>query len=151
MLYHLLAYAGEAGVLGQVGDVAVHVAVDFDMFYHRGAVGLEPAIEVVEVLDAAYATGRGIEQLGGYGLGQRIVALFLVAGHQVIAFFGNHSVQLGNFVRAVLQVGVHSDDHVALGGGEARVQCRRFAVIAAEGDAAYMLGIGLAQTRDDLP
>ena len=35
-------------------DVAVHVAVDLDVLHHLAAVGFEAAVEVVEVVDAAY-------------------------------------------------------------------------------------------------
>ncbi len=65
MVHHLLADFLEAGVLGQVGDVAVHFAVDFDVLYHLVAIGLQSAVEVVQVFDARHVAGRGVEDLVG--------------------------------------------------------------------------------------
>jgi hypothetical protein len=92
VLHHFLAYAGKTGQFGQIGYVAVHVAVHFDMFHHIASVGFQPAVEVVQILYAAHTACRGIEQLGGHGLRQRVVALLLIARHQVVAVTGNHSV-----------------------------------------------------------
>ena len=88
-------------------------------------------------MDAADLAGGGVEQLGGDGLRQGVVALLFVARHEVVAIAGDHAVELGNLVGRVLKVGVHGDDHVALGAGEAGVEGGRLAVVAAEGDSFY--------------
>ena len=54
MVNHLFADAGKAGILGEIRNIAVHFAVDFDVFHHIAAIGFQSAVEVVEVLDAAH-------------------------------------------------------------------------------------------------
>ena len=114
MVYYLLAYLVETGILGQVGDETVHFAEHFNVLYHFEAVGLQTAVEIVQVVDAAYLAGRGIEEFGGDGLRQRVVTLLLVPGDEVVAVFLNHAVQFWNLVRRVLQVSIHGDDYIAL-------------------------------------
>ena len=115
----------------------MHVTIDLDVLDDLVAVGLEAAVEVVEVVDAADLAGGGVEQLGGDGLRQGVVALLFVARHEVVAVAGDHAVELGNLVGRVLEVGVHGDDHVALGACEAGVEGGRLAVVAAECDSFY--------------
>ncbi len=150
MLHHFLADAAEAGEFGKIGDVAVHVAVHLDVFHHLAAVGLQPAVEVVKVVYAAHTARRGVEKLGGYGLRQRVVALLLIAAHDVVAFLAYHAVEFRNLVRRILQVGVHGDNHVAFGAGEAHVQRRAFSIIASETHTAHGR-VGLGQTLYHLP
>ena len=59
-------------------------------------------------------------------------------------------VEVGYFIGAVLKVGIHCDDHVALGMGETHVEGGRFAVVAAELHSA-IAGILGVQLLDDLP
>ena len=84
MVYHFLSNFVEAGKFGQIGYVAVHVAIDFDVFHHLAAVCLEAAVEVVQVADAAYFPGCSVEEFGWYGFRQWVVAFFLVARHEVV-------------------------------------------------------------------
>lgn len=93
---------------------------------------------------------RGVEKLGGYGLRQRVVALLLIAAHDVVAFLAYHAVEFRNLVRRILQVGVHGDNHVAFGAGEAHVQRRAFSIIASETHTAHGR-VGLGQTLYHLP
>ena len=81
MVNDLLANLVKSGVLGQIGDVAMHLSIHLDVFHHVFAVGLESTVEVVQVLDTADFSCCGIEQLGGDGLRQRVVTFLLVAGH----------------------------------------------------------------------
>ena len=133
-----LAYPGESGVLGYVGDVAVHVPVDLYLFDHLTPVGLKTAVHVVQ-LQAGYLAGGEVVYLRGYVLGEGVVvADFLPAGHQVVAVLAYHAVELRNLVRAVLQVRVHGDDHVSGGLAEACLEGCRLAVVAAEAVGADM-------------
>ena len=150
MVHHLFGYLVEAGILGQIGHVAVHLAIDLDILYHLRAVGLEAAVEIVEVVDAADLACRGIEEFGGYRLGEGVVALLLIAGNEVVAVLDNHAIEFGDFIGRVLQVGIHGDDHAALAGLKATVQGGRLAVVATELDA--MNGrVGLREFLNDLP
>ena len=150
VVHHLLAYAVETGVLGEVGYVAVHLPVDLYVFHHVLAVSLQATVEVVQVVHPAYPSCRGVEELGGYGLRQRVVALLLVSRHEVVAVFGYHLVEAGYLVGRVLQVGVHGDDHVAAGFLEPAIEGGALAVIAAELYGVYVRVLG-RELLYDLP
>ena len=151
VLDDLLANPGETGVLGEVRDIAVHLAEHLDVLHHILPVRLQAAVHIMQ-LYARYAAGCGVEQLRRQILRQRIVvALLLPAAHQVKAVLGDHPVQFGNLVRRVLQVSVHRDDHIALRSLESAVQCGTLAVVPAEADAVHMLLVLLLQRTDDLP
>lgn len=47
---HLFSDFVETCILCQIGDVAVHLTVDFDVFHDINSVGLQAAVEVVQVL-----------------------------------------------------------------------------------------------------
>ncbi len=68
MVHYLFSDFREAGIFCQIGDVAWISTVYFDVLDHVPAIGFEPAIEVVEVVDAGYGTCCSIEKLGGDGL-----------------------------------------------------------------------------------
>ena len=74
----------------------------------------------------------------------------LPAAHQVKTVFGDHPVEFGHFVRVVLEVGVHGNDHLALGGAEALVQRWALAVVAAHSDPLHA-GVGLGESQDLRP
>ena len=76
---HLFAYPVETSVLCQIGNVAVHFAIDFYVLDNVHAVGFEAAIKVVEIGDAANLARRGVEEFRGDSLRQRVVALLLVS------------------------------------------------------------------------
>ena len=150
MVYHFLANLVETSILGQIGDIAVHLTIDLNILHHILAVGLETAVEVVQVLDAAHLAGGGVEQLRRQRLRQRVIALLLVAAHQVVLLFLHHTVQFRNLVGRVLQVGIHRDHHVALCFGKAAVEGRALAVVTAELDALHVFRLFL-QLCDDIP
>ena len=79
MVNNLLADFVESGVLGEIGYISVHFAVHLDVLYYILAVGLKSAVEVVQVFDAADFARRGVEELCGNGLRQRVVSLLLVS------------------------------------------------------------------------
>ena len=84
-------------------------------------------------VDTAHLAGRPVEEFGGYVLGYlAVVTLLLPSAYEVVAFFFYHAVELRHLVRAVLQVGIHGDDHIALCGGESGVKGGALAVVAAE-------------------
>lgn len=150
MVDYLLAYASEAGIFGEIRDVTMHVAVDLDVLDDLIAVGFESAVEVVEVLDAADTACRGIEQLGGYGLGEGVVTFLLPSADEVVAVLGDHAVEFRDLVRRVLKIGIHGDDHTSAGTGEACVERRGFAVVAAE-RYAVDAGVGGTELPDHVP
>lgn len=65
VVYYLLADLVKTGVLGQVGYVAVHLAVHLDILDHLATVSLEPAVEVVQVVHTANLAGGSVEELVG--------------------------------------------------------------------------------------
>ena len=67
MLHYLLANLVEARILGQVGYVAVHLSVHLDVLYDVSAVSLQTTVEVMQVLDAANFSCRGVEEFSGNG------------------------------------------------------------------------------------
>ena len=101
VVYRFFANLGESCVLGKIWNVAVHLAIYLDVLHHVAAIGLQSAVEVVQVVDAAHLACRGIEELGRDGLAQRVtlLAVLLVAGNQVVTFLGNHLVESRNFIR----------------------------------------------------
>ena len=149
----LLADACEACVLGQIGDVAMHLAIHLDVLYHFAAIGLESAVEVMQIVNAAHPACCGVEELCGDGLGQRVAltTVHLIAAHQVVTVLANHSVEFGNLVGRILQVGVHGDDHIAFGLGKAAIQSRALAIVAAELDATHHIGVFCAELLYHLP
>ena len=92
VVHHKLAYLGVSGVLGQVGDISVHIAIYLYALYNLVAVSLEPAVEVVQVLYARNLACRGVEQLGGQCFAQWVVSFLLVSADKVVAFLFYHSV-----------------------------------------------------------
>ena len=150
MVYHLLADLVEAGILGQIGDVTVHLTIHFDILHHGLAIGFQSTVEVVEVLDAADLTGCCVEEFRGQRLRNRVVALLLIAAHQIIALLLDHPIQLGNLIGRVLKVGIHRNDHVALGLFETTIQGRTLAVVTTELDALHTVRLG-CQVIDHLP
>ena len=132
MLHYLLANLVEARILGQVGYVAVHLSVHLDVLYDVSAVSLQTTVEVMQVLDAANLSCRGVEELSGNGFRYRVVAFLLISRYEVVFLLGDHAVKLWYLVGRVLQVSIHGYDHVSLGLLEAAVQGRALAVVAAE-------------------
>ena len=113
----LLADLAVAGVLRQVGDIAVHLTVDLDALDHLVLVGLQAAVHVME-LDAGDFAGRPVIQFRRKVLREFVVlAVLLPAGNDIVALLGNHPVEFRDLVGRVLQVRVHGDDgRTPLGG-----------------------------------
>ena len=94
-------------------------------------VSFQPAVEIVE-FDAGNASGGGIEEFARQRFAHRVETLLLPSGYQIVSFLPDHPVKLGDFIRRVLQVGVHGDDHVSLRGIKPAVQGCRLPVISSE-------------------
>ena len=62
MAYDFLANLLETGIFCQVGDIAMHFAVHFYVFYNIFAIGFQAAIEIVQVLYAGNLACRSVEQ-----------------------------------------------------------------------------------------
>ena len=151
MLNHLLANLAKSSLLGQVGDVAMHLTIYLNIFHYSLTIGFQTAVEIMQVLDATDFTSRSIEKLRGQRLRQRIVALLLVATHQVISLFLYHTVQVRNLVGRILKVGIHRDNHIALGLSETAIQSRTLAIVTAELDALHLIWVLLVQLTDNIP
>ena len=150
MLHHLLSDLVESGILGQIGDITVHLAIHLYILHYLLTVSLQTTIEVMQVLDTADLPCRGIEEFGGDGLGYRIVALLLVSGYQIITFNSNHIIECRDFIGRVLQIGIHGDDNITLCLFEAAIQGRTLTVVSSETDAFYLLVL-FAKLTDYLP
>jgi hypothetical protein len=97
----------------QDGDVAVHIAVQFNAFDYRMAVGFEATVEVMEP-DTRDTAGSPVIDFSGNGFGDRVMSFLLPTRHQVETLFPDHAVHFGYFVGAVLKVCIHGKDHVTL-------------------------------------
>ncbi len=104
-MYFFLADAPKARPLWEQRNVAVHLAIYFDAFYHIAAVGFQTTVEIVE-LDARKQPCNGIEKLGRNGFGERVVALKFPTRYHVEALFANHTAERRNLLGVVLQVGI---------------------------------------------
>ena len=56
--HHLFTYFGKPCIFCDVGDVAVHVTVDFDFFHYVASVGFESAVHVVQLQPGDLAGGE---------------------------------------------------------------------------------------------
>ena len=136
-MHHLLADAVKSRALGQIRNIAVHLAEHLDVLHYIMAISLQSAVEIMQITDAAHAPRRCIEEFRRQCLRQRVVAFLLISGHQIIMLFRNHTVELRNFIGRVLQVRIHRNHHITLCRGKATMQGRRLTVIAAELDTMY--------------
>lgn len=123
MVDWLLGYLGEALVLGQIRNVAVHLAIDLDALDDLVFVGLQPAVHVVE-FHPGYSPRRCVVELRRQILREFVVdPVLFPAGNYVPAFFGDHPVHLRNLLRRVLQVCVHGHYDPSPGLLETTVKC----------------------------
>src|SRR5688500_1390047 len=70
-----------------------------------------------------------IEKLGRDSFRQRIMSLLFPSRNHMIAVFHNHFVQRRDFIRAILQVCVHSNYNPALRSAKSGLECCRFSEI----------------------
>ena len=150
MVNHLLANLIEAGILGQIRDVTVHLTIHLDVLHHRLAIGLQTTVKVVQVLDAANLTGCRIEELRRQGLREGVIAFLLIATHQVVTILLDHTVQFGNLIRRILQISIHRDNHITLGLFETAIQGRTLTVVPAEFNTFHARRLAF-QVSNDLP
>ena len=131
-MYHLLPDVTKAIHLCNDRNVAMHLTIHLNILHHLVAIGLQATIEVVQ-FDARHPACSPIEELRGdifHQLG--VVTHLLPTRNKVVALFLNHLIEFRDFIGAVLQVGVHSDDHVAFHDLKALVQSRRLAIVSPE-------------------
>ena len=112
----------------------VKFAIEREAFESFRAVGLEAAVEIVE-LDAAQAADHQIEDPRGQGFVDGIVADAFPAGNHVAALM-QLCDESRDLLRIVLQVGVHRDDEFAARRREACIQRGGLAKVPAERDAS---------------
>ena len=129
----------------------MHLTIDFDALDDIATVAFKATVEIVEVVDSADLTGRSVKELGGYGLREGVVTLLLITADEVVAVLDNHPIEFGDFIGRILKVGIHRDDHVALGTAETAEEGGALAVVAAELDALHLGGIVGVKLFDDLP
>ena len=90
--------------------------------------------------------------LGGYVLAQlAVIAFLLPARYQVIAILADHTYHLGNLLGAVLQVSIHGNHDIALSHLKTAEQGGGLAVVAAELDALYDVGVIGLKTFNNAP
>ena len=134
MVDTLLAYLVEPRILCEIRDVAVHLSIYLDILHNLFPISLQSAVEIMKVMYARHLAGRGIEELRGYGLGQRIAlaAVHLVAADKVITVIHYHAVKLGNLVGRILKVGIHGNHNISLSLLKTTEEGGRLAVVAPE-------------------
>ena len=123
-----------AAVVGEDGDVAVQLAVELHPVDDLGAVRLESAVHVVEA-HARDLAGDRVEDLRRDAPRDRVAALRLPARDEVVALVELRQ-QPRDLGGVVLQVAVNCHDDVACRLGEAGVERRRLAEVAAQADDA---------------
>ena len=150
MVHNLFPDFGEACILCQVRDVAVHLAINLDVLHHLTPIGFQSTVEVVQVMYARDSPRRRIEKLCRNRFRQGVVTFLLVSRHQVVTLFRNHAVEFGNLVGTILQISVHGDDHIAFRLTKPTEQRRRLSIVPAELDTFHTRRFR-TQTLDDLP
>src|SRR5437016_2642154 len=64
VFYYLLTDFGKSSPFSDYRDVSVHFPINLDVFYYCAAVGLQTAIEIVQVFNARHAAGGGVVYFG---------------------------------------------------------------------------------------
>ena len=149
-MHYLLPDFCETSVLCQIRNVAMHLTIHLDMLNHLETVSFQSAIEIVQIGDATHLACRRVEQLCGNRFRDGVISFLLVAAHQIIALLLYHSIQFGDFIGTVLQIGIHCDHNIALGSAETAEECWAFAVIPTKFNAMHS-GITLRKLFDDSP
>ena len=67
VFHHFFADLAESRDLGKVGNVAMHIVIDFYVLDYDVLVSLQPAIEIVQVRNTGKFACRSVEQLGRNG------------------------------------------------------------------------------------
>src|SRR5690606_32251221 len=115
---------------------------------HFPAIRLEPAVEIVE-LHAGRLANRPVKDLAGECLAERILAALLPAGDEVVSF-SQKLKEFWNFVRIVLQVAIHGDNHIATCGCESMTEALSLPEVAAIAQANHTPVFGV-EFLDDFP
>ena len=115
----------------------MELAVDGHALHDVRAVGLQPAVEVVQP-QARETPGHGVEDPRGDAPGQRIAALRLPAGDEVESLL-ELCEQPRDLRRIVLKIAVDRDDDVALRLRETGLERGRLAEVAPEPNDANVV------------
>src|SRR5690606_27596655 len=140
----------KTGPFSNYGYIAVHFAINLNAFYHLLSVGFQSTIEIVEIPYSGHAAGNRIEKFGGDSFTWWVVPLLFPTGDQIDVLLRDLSVQFGNLIRTILEVGIHGNNDVSLRSGESYIKCGRLAVIATEFDGTN-LWVHRFQPFYDLP
>ena len=76
----------------------------------------------MQIFDPGHFTRSPVKELTGNSFSNWIVPFFLPAGDQIIAIFFNKTVEFRNFIRAILQICIHSNDNITLSDSKSLVQ-----------------------------
>src|SRR5690606_6415169 len=134
---HLYLAHPESPEVGQHRDIAVQLTVEVDLVQDLGAVGLQAAVEVVE-LDPGHGPDHAVEDGRRQALAGWVVARVLPAAHQVGALLQRRE-QVRDLRRYVLEVGVQGYDGVATRRGEPGGERGGLAEVASELDHLHAL------------
>ena len=145
MLHHLLTDLVKTCILGQIGNITMHLTIYLDILHHRFAIGLQTAVEVMQVFDTAHLTGCSVEEFRRQCFRDGIVAFLLITTYQIITLFLDHSIEFWYLVRRILKVCIHRDNHITLCLFETTIERRTLAVVPAELDAPHHIGLFLVQ------
>src|SRR5262249_45265449 len=128
--------------------VAMQLAVKLDRLEYLTPVGFEPTIEVVQP-DAADARGNLVEEARRQRLGQGVVQVLLPPDNNDV-YGVERFDETRNFAVIVLEICVHSDQHVTRGGTNADHQGGGLAEVAPEPNGLHNVIVG-GQLRHDAP
>ena len=132
----------EAAVVREDRDEAVQLAVERHALHDLGAVGLEPAVHVVQP-QAGDAAGDRVEDARDDAPSpERVAALRFPARDEVEALVQLRE-QARDLARVVLEVAVDRDDDLALGVREPGGERGRLAEVAAQADDLRVRGSGV--------
>src|ERR1700729_3407554 len=84
MFNYLLPYLYKPGPFGYYRDVAMHFAINLDVFDYGFAVGFQSAVKVMQVVYPAHTAGSGVINFSRNSFAERVVPFGLPARYQVV-------------------------------------------------------------------
>ena len=138
----------EALGVGEDGGESVEFAVEANVLGDLDAVGLEAAVEVVE-LDTGDVADGGVEEFARHGLAHGILAALLPSRDEVITLIDRLD-EAGDLGGVVLEIAVHGDDEVVVDRGEPGGETSGLAEVATMAKTTDM-GIARGEVGDHGP
>ena len=126
-------------VVREHGDEAMQLAVEPQALHDLRAVGLQPAVQVVQP-QPGDAARDPVEDLRGEAAAERVAAVGLPAGDEVESLVELRQ-QPRDLGRIVLEVGVDRDDDFALGVREPGREGGGLAEVAAQADDPHVVAV----------